>query len=143
MNQAPDCRGNARRRSLAACILFAGYGLAGHASVPSPPSTAPAGSSAISQTRAAAVQPPAFEVATIKPSAPDQMGSRLMFTPDAAPAMAQGNGGGPRSENALTPDNALPSLFAAVQEELGLKLEAAKTQSDVIVIDQIEQPTAN
>jgi uncharacterized protein (TIGR03435 family) len=71
------------------------------------------------------------------------MGSRLMFTPDAAPAMAQGNGEAPASENALTPDNALPSLFAAVQEELGLKLEAAKTQSDVIVIDQIEQPTAN
>lgn len=36
-----------------------------------------------------------------------------------------------------------PSLFTAVQEQLGLKLEAQKQRVDVIVIDHIEQPSAN
>jgi uncharacterized protein (TIGR03435 family) len=34
-----------------------------------------------------------------------------------------------------------PSLFAAVQEQLGLKLESRKEQNDVIVIDHVEKPT--
>jgi uncharacterized protein (TIGR03435 family) len=34
-----------------------------------------------------------------------------------------------------------PSLFAAVEEQLGLKLEPRKASVDVLVIDQIERPT--
>jgi uncharacterized protein (TIGR03435 family) len=34
-----------------------------------------------------------------------------------------------------------PSLFTAVQEQLGLKLESRKEQNDVIVIDHVEKPT--
>jgi len=36
-----------------------------------------------------------------------------------------------------------PSLFTAIQEQLGLKLEARDEWIDVIVIDQIERPTPN
>ena len=36
-----------------------------------------------------------------------------------------------------------PSLFAAVQEQLGLKLEATKGQVNVLVIDSAEKPTAD
>ena len=36
-----------------------------------------------------------------------------------------------------------PPLFEAIQEQLGLKLEAKKTQVDVIAIDHVEKPSAN
>ena len=48
-----------------------------------------------------------------------------------------------------TPDDAVasatdpPTLFTAIQEQLGLKLEAAKEPVSVIVIDHVEQPTPN
>jgi uncharacterized protein (TIGR03435 family) len=34
-----------------------------------------------------------------------------------------------------------PSLFTAVQEQLGLRLESTKAPVDVIVIDSVERPT--
>jgi uncharacterized protein (TIGR03435 family) len=36
-----------------------------------------------------------------------------------------------------------PSVFTAVQEQLGLKLEPSKAQRDALVIDRIERPTPN
>jgi len=39
--------------------------------------------------------------------------------------------------------NWTPGLFTAVQEQLGLKLEATKAPVDVIVIDKVEKPSAN
>ena len=36
-----------------------------------------------------------------------------------------------------------PSLFTAVQEQLGLKLQPAKQNVDVLVIDHVEMPSAN
>ena len=39
--------------------------------------------------------------------------------------------------------NAPPSLYTAVQETLGLKIEATKAPDDVIVIDHVEKPSAN
>ena len=61
-----------------------------------------------------------------------EMGGRMM----GMPPPGGGDGGAP-------PPPQGPSLFSAVQEQLGLKLEAKKEPVDVIVIDHIEQPTAN
>ena len=46
-------------------------------------------------------------------------------------------------ENVGSSDASLPSLFTALQEQLGLKLEYNKNPIDVIVIDHIERPSAN
>jgi uncharacterized protein (TIGR03435 family) len=39
--------------------------------------------------------------------------------------------------------NAAPGLFTAIQEQIGLKLEAVKAMADVIMIDHVERPSAN
>jgi uncharacterized protein (TIGR03435 family) len=36
-----------------------------------------------------------------------------------------------------------PSIFTAVEEQLGLKLEGKREPVDVVVIDHIEQPSPN
>lgn len=42
-----------------------------------------------------------------------------------------------------TSPDAGPSIFAAVQDALGLKLVAGKEPVDVLVIDHVEKPTEN
>jgi uncharacterized protein (TIGR03435 family) len=60
----------------------------------------------------------------------------LTWTPDQVPQ--RDSAGGP----ALPPiDPNGPSIFTAVQEQLGLKLESTKGPVDVLVIDSVDHPT--
>ncbi len=68
------------------------------------------------------------------------------FTPDDSqfgghppPMPNQGNNNGSTD----TATAAAPSLYDAIQQELGLKLSAEKTAVDVIAIDHVDKPTAN
>jgi uncharacterized protein (TIGR03435 family) len=63
----------------------------------------------------------------------------LKWTPDESQFSAMGVKVPPLTEAADAP----PPLFTAIQEQIGLKLEATKTQVDVLVLDKIEKPSAN
>ncbi len=39
--------------------------------------------------------------------------------------------------------DAPPPIFTAIQEQIGLKLDAAKTMVDVMVLDHVEKPSEN
>jgi len=65
----------------------------------------------------------------------------LKWTPDDSQFIGMRPPGmsAPGSDSA----NALPGLFTAIQEQLGLKLEPTKAPADVLVVDAVERPTAN
>jgi uncharacterized protein (TIGR03435 family) len=68
---------------------------------------------------------------------------RYDFTLTWTPDETQFGGRGGQVPPPADPANAPPGLFTAIQEQLGLKLEATKAPVEVLVIDRLEKPTAN
>lgn len=66
---------------------------------------------------------------------------KLEFTPDETIHRMIGGGGG--AEAAPAADSSGPSIFTALQEQLGLRLESEKGPVDVLVIDSAEKPSGN
>jgi bla regulator protein blaR1 len=69
---------------------------------------------------------------------------KLEWTPD--PGQGGGQFGGPLPPGVDAPpppDPNGPSIFTAIQEQLGLRLESSKGPVETIVIDKAEKPSAN
>jgi bla regulator protein BlaR1 len=65
---------------------------------------------------------------------------KLKWTPDEGQGQMPG---GPPGDAAPPPDASGPTIFTALQEQLGLKLESQKGPMDTIVIDHVERPSEN
>ena len=62
---------------------------------------------------------------------------RLQFDPQSAEAA------GPAVAPAGASDPTVPSIFTAIQEQLGLKIESTRGPVNVLVIDSVQKPTEN
>jgi uncharacterized protein (TIGR03435 family) len=70
----------------------------------------------------------------------DRYDFNLNWTPDQSQFAAMGGNVPPPNTD---DPNAPPSLYIALQEQLGLKLESGKAQVDVMVVDHVEKPSPN
>ena len=66
--------------------------------------------------------------------------AQFEFTPEGT-AFSNGLPGVPGAAPNL--DNHTPSIFTAVQDQLGIKIDAQKGSAEILVIDHAERPTAN
>ena len=69
----------------------------------------------------------------------------LQWTPDESQApMFKGTAGSqPGTSSTTPPESSGPSIFTAIQEQLGLKLESQKGPVEILVIDHVEKPSEN
>jgi len=68
----------------------------------------------------------------------------LEWTPEGHMGGGPGGPGGPPPPDAIpASDTSGPTIFTALQEKLGLKLESAKGPVDVVVIDSVSKPAGN
>ncbi|MEA2262495.1 MAG: hypothetical protein QOJ51_5320 [Acidobacteriaceae bacterium] len=63
----------------------------------------------------------------------------LVWTPDDSQFSGMGAKIPPPTDSA----NAPPNLYTAIQEQIGLKLDATKAPADVMVVDHVEKPSEN
>ena len=76
--------------------------------------------------------------------ATDNTGLTGVFNISIQAAMQNGvNAPNARESTNTAADTALPSLFTALREQLGLKLERARDTADVLVIDSASRPLEN
>jgi uncharacterized protein (TIGR03435 family) len=69
---------------------------------------------------------------------------KLQWTPDPGQSASKFGGPLPPGVDAPPPpDPNGPSIFTAIQEQLGLRLESQKGPVDLIVIDRVEKPSEN
>jgi uncharacterized protein (TIGR03435 family) len=68
---------------------------------------------------------------------------KLEWTPDESQRGIGLPGDGAPRESGPAGDPSGPSIFTALQEQLGLKLESDKGRVEIIVIDRIDKPSAN
>ncbi len=70
---------------------------------------------------------------------------KLQWTPDEGQTrMFKGaEASQQRTDNAPLPESSGPSIFTAIQEQLGLKLESQKGPVEILVIDHVEKPSEN
>jgi bla regulator protein blaR1 len=68
---------------------------------------------------------------------------KLQWTPDPGQSTSPFGGQPPPGVEPPPSDPNGPSLFTAIQEQLGLRLESQKGPVEMIVIDRVERPTEN
>jgi len=67
---------------------------------------------------------------------------RLEFAPESIAALGGGGFGAPTLPSDA-PDSSTPTIFTAIQQQLGLPLESQKGPAGILVIDHAEKPSAN
>jgi uncharacterized protein (TIGR03435 family) len=72
----------------------------------------------------------------------DQTGSTETFAAQLSFALDDTLAGLPHFADSPN-DSAIPSVFVALQEQLGVRLESTKGPVEILVIDHIERPSAN